>query len=246
MDAIKNEYDGPKKIAPRAKTTIQATSMDFAYSQIPAEVDAGIKDTIRSVKVSIMATGIALYRIDVGGLFIDLGFRKFGEYIDHLAEETGMSRTTFYNWEYVGEAYVKHRAELDRIGFSDDDGPTKLPFLPRALEHYTKREVFRALKEKTKREFEEWSKGENLQNDNSYKNVKIRGTGLFIGKSPLVSFAEGISPRDRHYYEALLMEGAQAIEQNEFAKVYRFYDESEAKRFDKVFQRELKALRAKK
>jgi hypothetical protein len=226
METIKNEYDGPKRIT-RVIKSPAPLKLDFAYSQDATEVDAGIKDTIRGVKVSIMAMGIALYRVDVGGLFIDLGFRKFGEYIDHLAEDTGMSRTTLYNWEYIGQAYITHRAELDRIGFNDDDGPTKLPFLPRALEHYTKREVFKNIKDMTKREFEDWSRGETLQNDKNYKNVRIKGKDIFAGKSPLVSFADGISPQERRYYENLLMEGALAMSQNEYAKVYRFYDEVE-------------------
>jgi len=240
METIKNEYDGPK--ITRSKQV--QLKLDFAYSQDAEEVDAGIKDTIRGVKFSIMAMGIALYRVDVSGLFIDLGFKKFGEYVDHLAEDTGMSRTTIYNWEYIGEAYVTHRAELDKIGFTDDDGPTKLPFLPRALENHAKREVFRNLKDMSKREFEEWSRKEVKAK--RYKNVKIKGTNVFVGNSPLVSFAEGISPQDRRYYETLLLEGAQAIEQNEVVKLYRFYDESEARRFDRFYQRELKALRAKR
>jgi hypothetical protein len=151
---IRNEYDGPLK--KHRKLSGGQFSLDFAYSQDAQEIDAGIRETIRGVKLSIMAMGIALYRVDVAGLFIDLGFRKFGEYIDHLAEETGMARTSLYNWEYIGQAYITHRADLDRIGFSDDDGPTKLPFLPRALEHYTKREVFKNIKDMSKREFEEW------------------------------------------------------------------------------------------
>jgi hypothetical protein len=77
--------------------------------------------------------GIVLYRLNVAGLYIDLGFRKFGEYIDKLVEDTGMSRANLYNWVYIGEAFVTHRTELEKIGFSDDDGPTKLPYLDRAL-----------------------------------------------------------------------------------------------------------------
>jgi hypothetical protein len=42
------------------------------------------------------------------------------------------------------------------------------------------------------------------------------------------------------------MEGAKAVEKNEYAKVYRFYDKSEAQRFDRFYQRELKNIRAKK
>jgi hypothetical protein len=242
-EVIRNS-DGPRK-APR---TLQGGQfkLDFAYSQDATVIDTGIKETIRGVKLSIMAMGIALYRVDVSGLFIDLGFNKFGEYIDHLAGETGMARTSLYNWEYIGEAYITHRADLDRIGFSDDDGPTKLPFLGRALEHHPKREVFNNIKNMSLREFEKWSKEPIAKNDKLFKNVIIKGDTVFVGNQPLISFNPDAVPADRRYYERLLLEGAQAMEKNEYARVYRFYDEAEARRFDKVYQRELRVLRTKK
>ena len=244
METILNKYDGPEKSAGQIIAPGQF-HLDFAYSQNATEVDAGIRETIRGVKLSITAMGIALFRVDVSGLFIDLGFKKFGEYIDKLAEDTGMARTSLYNWEYIGEAYIKHRAELDKIGFSDDDGPTKLPYLSRALEHYKKNDVFRNIKGMSKREFEEWSRGAPPKK-RKYKSIKIKGSHIFVGNSPMVSFADGISPGDRRYYEALLLEGAKAVEKNEYAKVFRFYDEAEARRFDRYYQKELKALRSKK
>ena len=125
-------------------------------------------------------------------------------------------------------------------------GPQNCLSWPGALENHQKKEVFKNIKDMSKREFEEWSRGIPVENDKSYKNVRIKGTGVFVGSSPLVSFAEEISPQDRRYYEGLLVEGATAIAQNEYAKVYRFYDQSEAKRFDRVYQRELKNLRAKR
>ena len=97
----------------------------------------------------------------------------------------------------------------------------------------------------SKREFEEWSKGAPKKGK-KYKPVRVSGTNIFVGNSPLVSFADGISPKDRRYYEALLMEGAIAVKQNEYAKVYRFYDEIEARNFDRFYQKELKALRSRK
>jgi hypothetical protein len=155
-----------------------------------------------------------------------------------------MARTSLYNWEYIGEAYIKHRAELDKVGFSDDDGPTKLPFLSRALEHYPKRDVFKNIKDMSKREFEDWSRGQPKKK--KYKLVKVTKNGVFAGTKPLVSFADGISSKDQRYYETLIMEGALAVQNNEYAKVFRFYDQQEAQKFERLYQRELKAIRAKK
>jgi hypothetical protein len=242
---MKNEYDGPQK--PPRQIQSGQISLDFAYSQDATEIDVGIRETIRGVKLSIMAMGIALYRVDVSGLFIDLGFRKFGEYIDHLAEDTGMSRANLYNWTYIGEAFVNHKAELEKIGFSDDDGPTKLPFLDRALTNRPKREVYRNLVSMSRRRFEEWSKGETETLPmNDYTNVKLNKGRVYAGEEPIISFADSLSPEDRRYYEKVIKAAVKARENKEVIGVYSFYDEDEHRLFDRIYNRELKALRARK
>jgi hypothetical protein len=241
---IRNEYDGPKK--PPKPIEAGEFKLDFAYSPDAKEVDAGIRETIRGVKLSIMAMGIALYRVDCDGLFIELGFRKFGEYVDKLAEETGMSRTTIYNWEYIGEAYLKHRADLERIGFSDEDGATKLPYLAQALEHYPKREVYKNLVDMSFRKFQDWSKGPVPEIEKNYTNVKLKGDQILVGKDPLAAFSDNLAPEDRRYFQSWLVAAAEAKENNEYLRGYKFYDEQEANYFDKIYQRELRALRIKK
>jgi hypothetical protein len=245
MEAIINKYDGPKK----PLRTFNGTQfrLDYTFSDNPQELDTGIRETLRSVKLSIMAMGIALYRIEAGGLYIDLGFRKFGEYIDHLVEDTGMSRANLYNWTYIGEAFITHRTELEKIGFSDDDGPTKLPFLDRALTNRPKQDVYRNLISMSRRQFEEWSKGDSgISPNNTYTNVKLNRGQVFAGDTPLLSFAEGLSQIDKRYYERVIKTAAEARENNEVIGVYRFYDEDERRLFDRIYNRELKALRAKK
>ena len=61
MNAIPNEYDGPRLPAKRLKA--KQFALDFAYADSAAELDQGVRETIRGVKMSIMAMGIALYRI---------------------------------------------------------------------------------------------------------------------------------------------------------------------------------------
>jgi hypothetical protein len=76
--------------------------------------------------------------------------------------------------------------------------------------------------------------------------VKITDNGVLAGTKPLVTFDDGISPKDRRYYENLIMEGALAVQNNEVVGLYRFYDEAEKRLFDKIYNRELKVIRAKK
>ena len=98
----------------------------------------------------------------------------------------------------------------------------------------------------SRREFEAWSKKPLDNNDNNYGNVRIKGSSLFIGDSPVATFSQDISPEDRRYFESLLLEAGKAMEQNEVIGIFRFYDEDEKKRFDRIYQRELKAIRVKK
>jgi hypothetical protein len=243
-NSIQNVYDGPHR--PVKKLETKQFSLDFAYSENATELDAGIRETARGYKLSIMAMGIALYRVDVAGLYIDLGFKKFGEYIDKLAEDIGLNRSTLYNWVYVGDAYIKYRSDLERIGFSEEDGPTKLPLLARALAHHAKQTVFKNLINMSYRQFDDWAKGPNLAIENHYTNVKLKGDQVLVGKEPLAVFSDALRPEDRKYFQSWMVAAAEAKENNEYLRGYKFYDEKEANLFDKVYRRELKVLRVKK
>jgi hypothetical protein len=242
--AIENIYDGPVK--PPKKFEAKQFTLDFAYSENATELDTGIRETARGYNLSIMAMGIALYRIDVAGLFIDLGFKKFGEYIDKLAEDTGLNRSTLYHWEYVGNAYIKYRSDLERIGFSDEHGPTKLPLLARALENHSKQTVFKNLINMSFRQFDKWARGPVQAIDYNYTNVKVKGDQVLVDDEPLVVFSDALKPEDRKYFQSWIVAAAEAKENNEYLRGYKFYDEKEANLFDKVYRRELKAIRTKK
>ena len=242
-EIIQNQYDGPQ--APKKKLSSEKISLDYIYSGNAVEIDLGIKETIKGLGLSILAIGMGLAKLKALGLYVDLNFRSMNDYLTSLCNEMKVERSTVHNWLYIGESYTKYRRDLERIEFTDADGPTKLPYVARALEIYEKREVFKNVKDLSLQAFKEWSKGEPMR-AKKYKSVRIQGSSIFVGNSPLVSFAEGISPKDRRYYEALLLEGAKAIKQNEYAKIYRFYDVAEARLFDRYYQRELKNIRTKK
>jgi hypothetical protein len=176
------------------------------------------------VKASILAMGIALYRIEAAGLYIDLGFCRFGEYIDKLVEDTGMSRANLYNWPCIGGAFVNHRADLEKVGFSEDDGPTKLPYLDRALVNRpNKKEVYKNIVYMSRCQFKEWSKGDpETFSKNNYTNIKLNNRQVCAGDAPLISFAENLSPADKQYYEGVVMAAVEARENNEVIGVTAF------------------------
>jgi hypothetical protein len=241
MDTIPNIYDGPRK-----SRKSQLFSLDFANSNDPLILDSGIRETMRGMNLSAIAVSKALYRIYTSSYYIELGYKSMGDYINKLVEDTGYSRAIFYRWVETGEIAIKYHRELEKIEFSDEDGPTKLAYIPKALENHPKKEVFKNAKEMSVRKFEAYAKGEKgPAAEISYKNVGIRNEAIYVGDEPVINPAVSLSPEDRRYIEEWLIKAVKAKADNQYLRGYLFYEEKEANRFDKVYDRELKLLRGK-
>jgi hypothetical protein len=143
-ETIPNEYDGPRP--PAKQIPSSHISLDYANSDDAAEIDTGIRETIKGVRLSILAMGMGLAKLKAKGLFIDLNYHSMNDYLEQLCDDMNIERSTAHNWLYIGEAYIKYRRDLERIEFTDADGPTKLPYVDRALELYEKRDVFKNVK----------------------------------------------------------------------------------------------------
>jgi hypothetical protein len=101
-EVIPNQYDGPRP--PARRLSSGHFSLDYANSDDAAEIDAGIRETIRGVRLSILAMGIGLAKIKAKGLYIDLKYHSMAKYIESLCEQTRMDRSSLHNWLYIGEA----------------------------------------------------------------------------------------------------------------------------------------------
>jgi hypothetical protein len=239
-EAIPNQYDGPQKT--RKKLGGGYFSLDYAGSDDAAEIDAGIRETIKGIRLSILAMGIGLAKIKAQGLYIDLKYHSMAKYIESLCEQTQMDRSSLHNWLYIGEAYIKYRKELERVGFSDEDGPTKLPYVGRALKLYQKKDVFRAVKDMSLRQFISFSRGEapTAQEESA---VRVKGNQVYIGDRPAVTLDEGLDPKTRSYLEGVIIEAGQALEAGEVLYTTRLYDMEELRRFERAVERIKKELR---
>ena len=138
---------------------IEAASPDFTGPDTAFEIDKGIRDTIGGFRVSILSLGLALAKVKAEGLFKTLGYKSMTSYIRRLSDECQMDRSSVFNWLYMGQAYIKYQAELEEAGFGDNDGPTKLPYLERALAKNKRQEVFQNIKTMSVREFASYAKG---------------------------------------------------------------------------------------
>jgi hypothetical protein len=238
-EVIPNLYDGPQK---PAKKLGGYFSLDYANSDDAAEIDTGIRDTIKGIRLSILAMGIGLAKIKARGLYIDLRYHSMAKYIESLCDEFQMDRSSLFNWLSIGEAYLKYRKELEKVSFTDESGPTKLPYVARALELYQKKDVFRALKDMSLRQFIIFARGE-AQEPPPESAIKVRGNQLFIGKKLAVVFDEGLDPKTRSYLEGIIAEAGEALEAGEVLYATRLYDMEELRRFERAAEKLKKELR---
>jgi hypothetical protein len=123
-EVIPNQYDGPQK---PAKKLGGPFSLDYAGSDDAAEIDAGIRETIKGIRLSILAMGIGLAKIKARGLYMDLKYHSMAKYIESLCEQTQMDRSSLHNWLYIGEAYLTYRKERNRSASPMRTAPRSSP-----------------------------------------------------------------------------------------------------------------------
>jgi hypothetical protein len=242
-EVIPNQYDGLQR--PEKKLEGGYFSLDYAGSDDPAEIDAGIRETIKGVRLSILAMGIGLAKIKARGLYIDLEYHSMAKYIESLCEQTQMDRSSIHNWLYIGEAFLKYRKELDKVGFSDEDGPTKLPYVDRALAIYQKKDVFRAVKDMSLRQFISFSRGEAPAAPEE-SAIRVQGNQVWLGDRLAVTLDEGLDPKTRGYLEGVVVEAGRALEAGEVLYTTRLYDPGELRRFERAAEKLKKELRGKR
>jgi hypothetical protein len=242
-EAIPNRYDGPR---PPAKSLPSGHfSLDYANSDDAVEIDQGIRETIKGVRLSILAMGIGLAKIKARGLYVDLHHHSMAKYIESLCDEFQMERSGLHNWLYIGEGWLKYRKDLEKVGFSDEDGPTKLPYVGRALAIYQKKDVFRAVKDMSLRQFISFSRGEEPPPPQE-SDIKVRGNRVYIGDHLAVTLDEGLDSRTRSSLEGVIVEAGRALEAGEVLYATRLYDMGELRRFQRAAERLKKELREKR
>jgi hypothetical protein len=243
-EIIPNQYDGPRR--PEKKLGGGHISLDYVGSDDAAEIDQGIRETITGVRLSILAVGIGLAKIKARGLYIDLHHHSMAKYIESLCDEFQMERSGLHNWLYIGEAFLKYRKDLEKVGFSDADGPTKLPYVDRALELYQKKDVFRAVKDMSLRQFISFSKGEEAPASTEESVIRVKGNQVYIGDRLAVTLDEDLDPKTKAYLAGINVQAGQALEAGEVLYTTRLYDPGELRRFEKAAEKLKKELRGKR
>lgn len=216
-------------------------TLDYAESDNAVEIDLGIRETIRGIRVSILAMGLALANMKTKKLYRDLGFAKLSQYVQRLSIETKMDKSNIHVWLRIGEAYIRHQNDLEQIGFDDSDGPTKLTCLDRALENNEKHDVFVNIKNMSVREFKSYSKGEARTDLTAYKGpgwkVDIKGNSIYIDGRLAVILSQKTDPRIYGYFTKVMRIACEGLEKEGAILPVFMRSMREAKRFSPAVER---------
>ena len=166
-------------------------------------------------------------------------------YIDSLSIDTKMYRSTMYNWLNIGEAYIKHREELDRIGFSENDGPTKLPYIKRALENRESDEVFDSIKNMTLNEFIDFSRGEaqGAKRSRRVPYIEIRGNVVYLKGKRAIIVSTKIRAKIQKYFLKVISVACKALDKGGRIVPVHVRNKKESERFKQVYSRVMAEVR---
>ena len=187
-------------------------SLDYVNSNDPAEVDKGIRDTIKGIRLSILAMGLGLAKIKSNRLFTCLNFKNMSMYINGLSKDYKLDRSSIVKWLRIGEAYSKYKNELEMIGFCDRDGPTKLPYLERALAVREKQDVFDSIKNMSVRDFKDFSKGELKKSAVNMPYVMNKGNVVYIEGRRAVIINKELEHETAIYIQTIIKVACEALE----------------------------------
>ena len=215
--------------------------LDYAVSNDGIEIDKGIRETIRGIRFSILAMGLGLANMKAKSLYNDLGYKNMTQYIRKLSDDTKMDTSSILNWLRIGKVYLKHKTDLDLAGFSDIDGPTKLPYLERALEKNEKHEVFDNIKNMSVRDFVVFAK-KQIETDSHTGNtdrtvVAVRGNSIYIDGNLAIIISKKLDRRVSAYFKKVIRVACEALVEEEVILPVRLHSRREARRFEPMVER---------
>jgi len=214
------------------------------------KIDAQIRENISRMDPSKLETGLELVKIKADKNFKKLGYASMNAYIMRLARDKGKTKSIIYSWLYIGEAYQKHKDELEKIGFKESHGLSKLPGLEKALNRYEKSEVMEKIKSMAVRDFLRFAKGNLKQAIQDLSQGRRKKTGnkgkVFMGDELAVIINHKIKGLPFDYLVRVNELAAEAIHKGEKIFYLSVKDMDEYERFEGEFIRLIDRLRKRR
>ena len=220
-----------------------AVSLEYASSDDPAELDQGIRNTIRGIGLSILTVGLALVRMKAEKHFLGLGYKNLTSYVESLAQESKYDRGTIFTWLKIGETWLKHREDLEKMGYDPAIGATKLAHLDKALSKRPKTEVYDNLLIMSFREFRDYAGQDAKKKKKKLPFWEIRGNILYINGKRAAIVNRNIGARNVEMIIAALEAAAMALERQGYILAVHLDSYEELMRFKAIARRERNRMR---
>ena len=208
----------------------------FAQKDNAAGIDTRIRETIEGTHLSVLTMSLGLAKIKASGLYRDLGCHTMGQYITRLCNDTRMERSSFFYWVNLGKTFIKHEHDLEKIGFDDSDGPTKLRYLEKALKVHPRQDVFNNLKTMSLIEFIDFSRGKTRENiiEGSTWDADALGNSIFIDGKLAIKISNKLDRKVSNYFKRVLHLSCKVLSEEGIAPPVFLQNRNEIRRFREI------------
>ena len=233
----------PKEMQMNTETGITGPVVEATHADAQ-KIDSDIRKNINYPRPSVLTVSLGLAKIKSMELYRELGCSGMAEYIYRLCNDTKTNRSSFYHWLSIGETYLKHKDDLEAIGFCDNDGPSKLSYLTKALKRNEKQAVFDNIKKMSKRDFINFSKTiavnsfENISGagttdkDTVVPYVKIHENGVYIDGELTLRLYRTQDRTVYNYFKRVIHVACKALDDEEVILPVRLRSQAEARRYN--------------
>ena len=174
-------------------------------------------------------------------LYTKLGSSSMTRYIEKLSAETKMDIGNIYKWLRIGKAYLKYKDDLEAAGFTDTDGPTKLPYLEQALGNNEKQTVFDNIKNMSVREFVNFAKMKNVIDASVVKGgkwvVTEKENSIYINGKLAIIISSKVSARASAYFKRVIHVACDALRDEGVIYPVQLQNMKDARRFEPAVER---------
>ncbi len=216
-------------------------SLDFYNSDNLAEVENGIKDVQTGILTSHLAVSLGIANIDRKALYIQAGYKTYTKYFKEADIKLNMPKQTISDYKKIGEAYLRNRSELKRIGFQREGNLHKLRFLDQALQKHDPDEVFKRFKSESFRKFKEYAE-ESERSDSITRvpqdyTISTTKDRISLDGNPVLSFDPELPELERKGVSAAVREYYRTFKRNLRTVVFDVDSEDEEKETTKYLKR---------
>jgi hypothetical protein len=150
-------------------------ALEYVFSKCLIDIERGISQTVQGVALSKKAVCIALARIKREGLHEQVGIETFKAYLK--SRRIDLPYSTAIEYSQIGEVYLKYRAQLEEIKFTEESGLKKLLFLEEGLRaNGDKKDVLDRVRLDSLREFKSFVRGRRqAQNARAFSGESVSG-----------------------------------------------------------------------